>query len=226
MRLAVISCAKYSDAWKPFFYFLDKYWPDHPTSHLITDEIPLAAMGIFSNGLVHRYGNKESWCGMLAHFARKYNDQPICLMLEDYFLTQPVNDDLIEYGLDQMKRKNAGMVRFYPCPGADIDYGDPFYGMVKPGTRYRISTQMGAFDPEYLHRIASQFKTPQEFELSGTIESEQLKEPILAFKRDVQPWPVQYVCTGIVNGEWSQGAVDLCERHGLDVDFSRRPMQV
>lgn len=207
MRIAVISCEAYRDAIKPFFALMDRFWSDRPYPLTLYTDAP-----------------GESWCSVVARCAQK-SDDAVMILQEDFFLSAPVNQPLIDHALEQMKARNAGMVRLYPCPGADEDYGDPYFGIVKRGSRYRISCQASIWRSDFLYAIASQFNTPQEFELMGSGLSDALPSEVLAFKRDVKPWPLEYLCTAIVNGKWSQGAKQLCDSLDIEVNWSMREFQ-
>ncbi len=216
MRVAVISCYKYRDAWAPFFALLKKFWPSctYPVD-LVTD------------GVTEEKANacQSSWCKILTSYLDAYPDVPILLMLEDFFLSAPVQPSLINKAVDQLYKLNAGCVRLYPCPGGTQDYGDAHFAMVPKGDAYRISTQAAIWQPSYLKAIAGNFKTPWEFELDGTPLSNLAIEPVLAFKRDVKPWPLEYLCTGITRGEWEPDVKKLCDSAGIKVDWSLRPMK-
>lgn len=227
MKVVMISCWNYRDAWKPFFALLEKFWPDHPQAWLLTDELQPGA-DVPDNVQVYCAPStpRWSWCEVLAGFAREVSDEPILLFQEDFFLTSPVRMDLIQRALEQLEqKKKAGSVRLYPCPGGDTDYGDPHFAIIERGTPYRISCQATIWRPSFLLKIAERFNTTIDFELCGTPFADSLPDPVLAFKRDAQPWPLEYICTGIVRGEWNPDARRLCEQHGIDVDWSRRPFQ-
>ncbi len=219
-----MSCQAYSDAWNPFFDLLDRFWPGARQ---------------FSKWLVTDFGKTDradwttvplpmgTWCSMLAAFAA-LSGEPLLLMQEDFFLTGPVREDLIGRGLEQMEIRKAGAVRLYPSPGANEEYGDADYGLVTPGTRYRISCQATIFRPDYLHQIASQCHDHGEasdLETGGSQISNDLPDDVLAFKRDSGPWPLDYIASAIVRGLWSHDAKRLCEREGIAVDWSRRAFE-
>lgn len=220
MRLAVISCAAYADAWWPLFQLLDKFWPAHPWPDLVTDECP-----ILGNYRAVAYGKNQSWCSVLAQYAASINE-PVLLFQEDFFPSMPFRDDLIDHGLLQMKKRHAAAVRLYPCPGGDEDYGDLFYARVRAGAPYRISCQAAIWRPDYLEMIARKFDTASRFEVEGSRLSNELPDEILAFKRDKTPWPLEYLCSGITRGKWTQGAKNLCNQHGIDVDWTRRESEL
>ncbi len=225
MRLAVISCWEYRDAWEPFFALLEKFWPEHPQAWLLTDKwIP--GDPVPPNVQVFTGPRKLpwNWCQLVTAFANSSMDDPILLFQEDFFLTSEVNADLIDAAIEQMKLMSAGSVRLYPCPGGDTDYGDAYFALVEKGSPYRISAQLTLWRPSFLAEIAQRCDNVWDFELIGTENSKQLPQRVLAYKRDVQPWPVQYICTGIVRGKWMPESKRLFEQHGIDADFSLREM--
>src|SRR5688572_28272941 len=168
MRIAVISCWKYRDAWKPFFDLLEKFWPNRPYgADLISDEIP--DLG-WTNGIKAwprsvRPGG--AWCESLVKITSKPEEKWLVLQ-EDFFLNAPVNQDLIEHALKLMERESIGAIRLYPCPGATEPSDDPYFGPVARHTMYRNSLQATIYRPGYLRAIAERYNTPQEFELQGS----------------------------------------------------------
>ena len=233
MIIAVISCWKYRDAWKPFFALLEKFWPDHPETLLLTDyydslpELP-ASIRVFSGSPSPLW----TWCQTLQYFAQvvvaKRHDGPLLVMQEDFFLTAPVNTYIVERGLTEMKRHNASSVRLYPVPGADLDYGDPYFGKCSQTAPYRISCQATIWRPSFLARIATVAgDSAMHFEVVGNRYAEELDDTVLAFKREALPpneWPLQYLCSGISAGRWNPDSKRLFESHGIEADYSLRAM--
>jgi hypothetical protein len=226
MKVVVLSCAKYSDAWTPFFTLFRRFWPDCPYPlWLVTDNTdgffsPLEA----SPSHVFRY-ESPSWNKILVEFCAQHEDEPIMLFLEDYFLTSMVRTDRVRFCLGEFYKQDAACVRLYPCPGADEDYGDPHLARISSDASYRISTQVALWNPLYLKKYANRTTSPWEFEIKGTSMSRYDVRPYLGWKRHVQPWPLEYICTAIVRGVWQQGALDFCRQQGIPVDTSRRPIQ-
>ena len=229
MRIAVISCWKYRDAWRSFLDLMCKFWPDRPyNAVLITDEYEdnrEFIEGLDTPPVFLTRG--KSWCQGLAEFCSQ-TSEPFLLMQEDFLLNAPVRQELVERGLKILERDNVGAVRLYPCPGSteSISSENPYYGRVARHTRYRTSCQATIWKPEYLHAIASRFNTPAEFEIDGSAwASQHLPAEVWAFKREVKPWPMEYLCSAIGRGLWSQDAKKLCDLHGIEVDWSMRGFQ-
>ncbi len=222
MKIAIVSCFKYRDCWNPAFILLKKFWPSgFQSAILVTDRYE---SGWCDAPNVFVYDDKN-WCPIVKEFTETM-DAPFCMLQEDFLLTSPVREDLVEHGLKLISGVNAGCVRLYPCPGADQDWGDPNFGIVSFGQRFRISCQAAIWTPYFLRRLLVQFKTPQQFEWKGTQLAEQhFSDRVVAFKRNVQPWPLEYICTGIVKGKWTRAALALCKEYGIEVDTSLRPIE-
>lgn len=222
MKLAVISCWKYRDAWHPFFALLEHFWPDHPQAWVLTDEFhpdaeTPANVRIFAGPKRQHW----SWCEELTNFAES-SDEPFLLCQEDFFLNAPVQTHLVVHALDQLEAHAAGCVRLYPMPGGETEYGDPYFARVEPGTDYRVSCQAAIWRPAFALNIARRFKTASQFEIRGSRISDTLPEPVLAFKRDVKPWPLSYLCSAISRGRWNPDARRLCESLGIEADWTMR----
>jgi hypothetical protein len=208
MRVAVITCDAFRDAWEPFRALFTKFWP----------ECPYPVTWYSDNGTA-------SWCSVVLGCANESN-APILLLQEDFFMSQPVRQSVVEHGLRLMMLRNAGALRLYPSVGGIDDIGDPYFAAVPRGTRYRLSCQASIWNPEYLAEIARRsMETTSEagdFENLGGPQGDLLPNEVLAFKRDLKPWPFEYIATAIVRGRWNPDALKLCAEHGIAIDTSRR----
>lgn len=213
MRVAVVSCWKYRDAWKPWQHLYRKFWPNAVPWELVHDVDP-------------KYdGLDPSWCQIVSDYAAD-TKEPILLFQEDFFLNAPVNAGLVNHGLSLLKKSyTIGAVRLYPCPGSTDPSDDPYYAPVARGTMYRTSCQATIWKPKYLEAIAERYSTPAEFEIEGSKwASENLPQEVWAFKREVQPWPISYFCSAISRGKWEPAALEFCRQQGIEVDTSLRPV--
>ncbi len=223
MRIAVVSCWSYRDCWGPFFAFFRKFWPDcqYPIALIVDriendDAIPDEVESVVEFG--------ESWTGNVAAYAATFDESPILLMQEDFWLSHPVESALILEGIERLENgPNVGAVRLYPCPGADPGSGN--YGLIDRREKYRTSCQASIWRPDYLRQIAeaSPGGRASDFELQGGPHaSNSLPQDVLAFRRDIHPWPIQYCCTAIRTGRWEPEAKALAELHRIPVDWSHR----
>lgn len=190
---------------------------------LLTDVIPSYHFdsNVFSGVSIKAYGKGMSWCGVVAGFASETPGESI-LAQEDFWINATVNELLVEKGIEQLKERNAAMVRLYPCPGGDIPYGNKWYAEIPKGQQYRVSCQLSAWDNRALYRIASQCETPSDFEIKGSKLSDDFAEPFIAFRRDQQPFPVSYFCSAVSRGRFNPQALEFCRQEGIEVDLSMR----
>src|SRR5262245_52367763 len=232
MKIIVTSCWNYRDAWAPFLSLLKKFWPNHPPVTILTDVIEAVQMQEFEAVQLEAFdiwrgGTGTTYCGLLADFIEDelQRNEPIVLFQEDFFLSAPVQMHLILHALHQLRETRAGCVRLYPCPGGEVHYGDPYFSIVPKDAPYRISCQAAIWRPTYLAHVAKQMSrgTAGNFELEGTLFSAALPETVLAFKREVEPWTLEYICSAISRGKWNPDAKRLCDLHGITVDWSMRP---
>lgn len=219
----MISCWKYRDAWNPFLQLLDLFWPEHPAPIVIVSD----EFGSFDFKSRHHplfYSHSGNWCSILESYART-KTSPILVMQEDFFLTRPVVDEIVEHGLQLLEANGAGCVRLYPSPVGTVDIGDAYFAEIPRGTPYRISCQAAIWDPDYLARIArvSSRTTGEagDFENMGTPASDLEPEPILSLAREFQR-PLDYLSSAITRGRWEPTAIELCAKHGIELDLSLR----
>ncbi len=223
MRVVVASCYKYRDAWKPFVALFRKFFDERPIT-LLTDEVPeWLSLDLTAPDVIIEE-EQGTWCQMLAKFAAKTNE-PILLFQEDFFLNQKVNHDVIQHAMDCLEYQiGVSCVRLYPCPGGDMPSIDPYFAPVNFNHQYRISCQAAIWKPSYLSAVADYADGgPWDFELIGSPYSRTLIGDVLAFKRELKPWPVEYICSAISRGQWNPDAKKLCDREGIEVDWSMRP---
>lgn len=210
MRIAVITCDAYTDVVGPFAALFDKFWPGCP--------YPVEFHSESFTG--------ETWCSVVARTAREANGEALLLMQDDFWLTAEPQDHLILRALGLLTKMKAGCVRLYPCPGANDEIGDEYYGSVTRGTVGRTSLQASVWDPHYLREIAvnSMSTTGEAGDLEniGGSYADALPEPVLAFKRERRPWPMEYLCSAVSRGLWNPDAIKLCQQYGIELDRSMR----
>jgi hypothetical protein len=229
----MVSCFGYRDAWPHFKFFIEKHWRGCKIPWAtITDKAE--GPGI---GQVLQVGSDKGWTrnlanGLIQAKQRFPDTKHIVLWQEDFFLTATVQQEAIDEAVRLLDSDPmVGCVRLYPCPG-----GDPTamvstnYGEHKRRVDYRISCQVAIWRYEYLMKILDNEKldgypTPREFELDGTEFSNLMKEVVLAWDRQRQPWPVEYLCSAISRGRWSPDAVRYCRENGIEPDLKFRAME-
>lgn len=226
MRIAIITCYAYRDAWSACLALLDKFWPAHPPVAILTDDMESFRFACKVEPKVF-VGPKRTWCERVAVYAgnASASEGPVFLIQEDMFLKKPVDTAMINYALKLLESSGAGLVRVYPSPAGTAEMGDPYFAEVPYGAPYRISCHAALWRPQYLAEIAmgANWTTGEarDFENLGTPYADTRPELVVAIKEGVDI-PFLYHCTGISRGLWDPNAIKLCEEHNIPLDLSLR----
>lgn len=231
MQIVMVSCEKYADAWTPFMKLLDMFWPrrNRPPVVLISDTM-VSEMSFQDLGIDEAYWqNKDfGWCQNLIA-GLHYCDELVLLLQEDFFITEPVNIAFIQMCEELMREKpSVAALRLYPCPGPTgpaIDDLGGRIGVFMEDAEYLVSCQATLWRRDVLIDVLKNSgTTAADFEINGTKYARTLKKCWLGFRREEKIWPLQYICTAIVRGKWLPDAVKLCEKYGIPLDTSKRPI--
>ena len=108
-RLAVLisSCDGYQDVWDPFFLLMDKYWKDIPypvylNTETINYDKKYNNFSIQTLNLKKKRKLKTSWSQRMIDVLERIEEEYIFILIEDFFLRERVQTELIEKILDKM----------------------------------------------------------------------------------------------------------------------------
>ncbi len=107
----VTSCDAYSDIWDPFFELMDKYWVDIPYKVYLNTEtiefnkkynnfevIPLTLYN-------KKRKDKTTWSRRMLDVLERVEEDYVFILVEDFFLRERVQTELIEKILDRMDKE-------------------------------------------------------------------------------------------------------------------------
>jgi hypothetical protein len=222
---AVLVCSsdKYRDLWRPFFVLFFRYWPDCPCPlYLMTGSLDCERERVTAL----KVGDKDWSSGFIDALGRIPQTRVIVLM-EDYFLTRPVDEDAIKRLLAYMDDRGAACLRLFPCPGPTRPCPDsPEAGEIDKGEEYRLSLQAAIWDRRTLMRLARSGESPWELERNGTMRTNRLDPPFLSVRRNPEgEYPIAYLCTAVIKGKWARETRRLCRRERLSIDLGARPVE-
>lgn len=230
MAILVNSSDGFKDCWFPFFELFKRHWQGcrFPIYlNLESASYAHAALPIrILNHPADAEGNNVPWSDRLLESLSTIPERYVLVMQEDYFLDAPVRGDLVENCLMLVAGGNVGCVHlthFGARRGrrmAEL----PYLVDVPRVVRYRVSTQAAIWDKHVLAAYVRPEETVWETEILGTIRSWHAHAPIRSV--DARKLPdgaiVSYTGTGIIRGRWHPAMRPLFDRHGIEVDFTRR----
>lgn len=231
--LLVNTCDKFEDCWDPFFRLMAIHWPQYQGRvHLNTEskEYRFEGLDIESVRCVARTGitRRLTWSECLIAALDSIDDPIVLYMQEDYFLKDRVDHERI----DELARLMAGRDDIHCIhltdqalvPGGPSPF--PHLLEVPRKQRYRISCQAALWKKDVLRSYLRAYESAWNFEEFGSLRSARSPHNFYMVDSELAKLDVHeilpYVFTGIVQGRWYEPVVPLFQKHGIEMDYSRR----
>ena len=234
--ILINTCDKFEDCWDPFFKLFKLYWSDCRGSiYLNTEYKDYSYPGLSVvpvKGCVGKSfkGKFATWSSCLKWALDKMDSDIVLYIQEDYFLKAPVKNDLVEkyvklmYEHPDIKCIHLTDQAVRTCVKSEFENLD----IVEFNQRYRVSCQAALWRREELYALIREYEDAWLFEEFGSQRSAVMKSKYLCVSRDFvklnQFEIIPYIFTGIVQGRWFEETVPLFEKHGIEMDFTKRGM--
>ena len=128
------------------------------------------------------------------------------MMMNDYFLSAPVETALVLRRLAEAKERDALNFRLCPDPPRAVK-----------NTAYAISCKVGIWNRAFLRDLAMRTKSAWEFERYGSFEVGNETKPLLVTSTKEFPF-----VDAVHKGHWEKFGVAVCRENGVEIDFSKR----
>jgi hypothetical protein len=213
--LCVSSLDSYADLWAPFFNLVDLYWPDCP--------FPLY-LGVNERRFDHprvtttHAGLHDNWSDRAREHLSAIPTKYVLMMLDDWFLTEPVDTKRIQHLLTLLERFDGHMLRLVPDPKPDHAIaGHPSIGLMGIGTLNRTNTQATLWRKDTLLRLLRPGESLWEFEVHGSVRSNSYSGGIFSV------WRPALSYEGVISrGKWERGAARRYSRMNVGCNFDVR----
>ena len=222
LELLICSCDKYSDVWPVFFSLFFKYWGDCPfKTNLITNELAYDDPRVTSINT----DSKLDWSSAFREALDTLSAPYVFIMMEDYLLTRSVETRPFHEMVEYMESHSVDCL--HTCPEPKVmptghHVAGYALGEIVPGTPYRVNLQAAIWRVAFLKDLVKRGENAWEFEVFGSQRSNPIPGSFLSVMGELANSPFPYYCTGVVRGKWMPGAVRLCQKEGIPIDFSKR----
>lgn len=208
----VVSCAKYQEAWEPFFKLFKKYWPDCPYKvYLLTDH------GRYPGIETIELGEDQHWASNCLDAFAKVPEERILLFQEDFFLISNVNTAVVRKLVRHSLDFDVGCMRLYPVPGPTGRWHSTDYlGTIGPFDDFRFSFQLSLWKKSLYTSLLVRGEDPWTTEFVGARRSVFSKEPFLGVL-PINDLPIPYLGYAIDSGEWQPHALERLKQEGFDI---------
>ena len=199
----VTSCDAYRDVEGPFLALFRRYWPDCPFELVVSGET--GAEKGFDRVVLS--GRGKTWSQMLVEALDAVATPYVLMLMNDYFLSSPVDTPRLLGLLDEAKSRDALNYRLCPDPPRAVK-----------NTAYAVSCKAGFWNRLFLRELAAKTRSAWEFERYGSyMFDESDPRPLLVTER------LEFPFLDVVHkGYWEPFGLELLEREGISPDLSAR----
>lgn len=217
LAIVCFSCDKNEEVWPTFIQCLDKYWPNHPTTYLLTETLTFPLM----NTICFDY-NLNQWSTRIYKSLETIKEDKIIFICDDCFLNAPINLEKLKRALYIIKDDVAN-VNFelsfikedMPCVYEGFKY-KPFQSMC------RLSFLCGLWDRKKLIDIMKRkecnlWELENEQNTMGYEIYQVSDQKIISWFRD-EP----YMFAAAYRGRWSKELPEFLKQEGITMDLDKK----
>lgn len=215
MKMLVLSCDKNDDLFDAFHHCMEKYYPNHP-------EI-IYAMETKQNPYYKTICHNEPlerWTKRIRETLNDIDDNQILLIMDDFFIRQPVDEKRIEYLSTQLKGNIAHF-----CFEKSYDENDEetkVKGMKKRqhGSDYEVSINCGLWNKNKLIDVLSRDSDPWDIEIN---QDNREYDYYINSEDYIIDWGyVTWIPTGVFKGRWCRNIIPFFEKEGIKMNYEKR----
>lgn len=231
----VNTCDRFSDCWELYFHQWQKYangldWPLYLNTEWADYSYPEGVKGHALAVCKPREGYAGwsgsgfptwSWC--VEHALQSMPEDLVLYMQDDYFLTRQLDTEQLQKVAEMMETHPELDCVHLNEAGNRVHRPSVYSGWkrVSRWDRYFVSCQAAIWRKSTLLQLLRRHENAWQFERWGTCRARALRCHFYTAAVDGYS-PVQYFCTGIVQGKWLHPVEDLFREAGIEMDFSRR----
>lgn len=221
--ILVNSCDTYSDTWDLFFNCLDEQWKKCPFPIYLNTETKKYNLKDLNITCLNA-DPKLAWGKRLKESLKKIDTEYVLFMLDDFFITEKVDQKEIDQIIKWMDDdQNIAVFSFYRTNTNNIKSNKyPKYELRPQKCEYKLNCQAAIWRREKLISYIRDHESAWDFELLGSIRANRYHEEFYSIIEG-EHRPIMYVSGGNIHrGKWVKETVQLAEKYNLDIDFSKR----
>lgn len=176
--ILVLSCDAYGDLWQDFFNLRDKFWQDCPYKwYLVTETKEFH----HPNVEIIRCGKNLNWAGRLRYAIETIDSQYYGLFLDDFFISERIDNKIIESTLSIMESNKATFLNMSDVFNNIVSLKEKVYCakhliIIPKSLPYGVSTEAAIWEKEYLlSKIGSGDYSAWQFEIDRVNEAKSAK---------------------------------------------------
>lgn len=214
LAILVLSCDKYSDLWPSFLQQFKRFFPaeDYPLylgSNQVTCEDPDVTT-ILS-------GDDPDWSTSFKRILAQIDEPKLFIILEDLFLTSPVDNEVIQAALSFLFEKNAMHIKYWQPMFSYGQTENPKIGVLPKRSPFR-ATVCGFWDRQCLMNLLIEGENPWEFEILGSYRTSYL-EGFYGLNKTLCSYQNM-----VEKGSWIPQSVTWANEEKIALEIDQRPV--
>jgi len=225
LTILVNSCDKHSEAWPPFFELMKKMWPAAQYPLVLNTE----TKGFCYPGMEIKVINipkSKSWSDRLKKVLAAVDTPFVLMFLEDFFLLEPVNDEMFQRCLQHMRENSdIGCISLHNTPEGKVSSTElENFAQLDRNSEYRVNCQIGLWRTEVLRKILRSHESAWDFEVWGSKRSSRMRHKFYSIIPGIpDPFPHD-LGKPIYRGRWNMESVNKV-REMTGVTFTTDTLQ-
>ena len=214
LAVLVLSCDKYADLWPLFLQQFRRFFPAKDYKiYFGSNTVRCDEWGV----IPILSGDDQDWSTSYRRILAQIEEPKLFVILEDIFLSSPVDPDGFLAALSCMFEKNARHVKYWASPLPDEPTENPWVGIYHRGAPYR-ATVCGFWDREYLLSLLIEGENPWNFEIHGSYRTSYsdgfygLMRPLCSYHNMIE------------KGCWIPQSLVWAREAGIGLQFDKRPL--
>lgn len=213
MKILVMSCDKNNDLWMPFYYCMEKYWPDHPEIIYSTETLT----NQYYKTILKNY-DVSQWTCRLYETLKEIDDNLILIMVDDIFI-KGINLDKWNQLLNNLPDNFASINFESSYDKDDSNYSSILKKRSSKG-RWKISAMCSLWNKEILIKLLDNVVlNPWKFET----DIDPLNYEYYILKELILDWGHYKLgdMWGVYRGKWTSQALEFFKSENLTINSER-----
>lgn len=221
----------YEDSWYPFFKILKANWPEIPYEIVLATQTKSFSYEGLAIRMIHMPAEKVNapWGARMIEALSQIDTEYILLLIEDFYLLGPVDQNRVEQCLDWMDEDHRianfsfGVMDF---PNIRDEKYPGFERRPQSGP-YRLNAQAALWRRKKLISYIRPHESAWDWEILGSQRSERYPELFYtSIKGEPRVFLYDFEQCSICKGKWGKDVPELFEKYGIDIDLSIRGIRL
>lgn len=226
ITIFVCSCDSYEDLWYPFFFFLDKYWPNNKLQIVLNTE---TKSYVYKDLKIISYpqSKSEKYGERMIRNLKNISTDYTLLLLDDFFLRSEVDINCIKKHVEIMDNDSYVNVIYYTKQILNqVEAYTKGLAKLKDHAMYKLNMQAGLWRTDRLLELWEPIDNPWKWEIFANYSTFKSNYIYLEIE-DAKASPFEYGYNkdgmGVFRGKWVYDDVNpLFEENGIHIDYSVR----